>query len=70
MPVKRKRRVKNMDKVWIEYDKNMTSLMMLICGILQMVFIHDRLRMDDIHGHLHMVNYIWYLYQHVNDVKK
>ena len=70
MPVKRKRYVKNMDKVWKTYDKSMTSLMALMCGILQMVFIHGRLRMDDIHGRLHMVNYTWYSYWHVNDVRK
>lgn len=70
MPVKRKRYVKNMDKVWKTYDKSMTSLMALMCGILQMAFIHGKLRMDDIHGRLHMVNYTWYLCRHVNDVRK
>ena len=70
MPVKRKRYVKNMDTVWKTYDKSMTSLMALMCGILQMVFIHGRLRMDDIRGRLHMVNYTWCLCRHVNDVRK
>lgn len=62
--------MKNMDKAWITYDKSMTSLMAPMCGILQMVFIHGRLRMDDIHGRLHMVNYTWCLCRHVNDVRK
>lgn len=70
MPVKRKRYVKNMDKMWKTYDKSMTSLMALMCGQLQMVFTHGRLRMDDIHGRLHMVNYTWCLCRHVNDVRK
>lgn len=70
MPVKRKRYVKNMEKMWKTYDKSMTSLMALTCGILQMVFIHGKLRMDDIHGRLHMVDYMWCLCRHVNDVKK
>ena len=61
MPVKRKRYVKNMDKVWKKYDKSTTSLMVLMCGVLQMVFIHGRLRMDDIHGRLHMAVYAWLL---------
>ena len=47
-----------MDKVWKRYDKSMTPLMALMCGILQMVFIHGRLRMDDIHGRLHVVTYV------------
>ena len=59
-----------MDKVWKTYDKSMTSLMALMCGILQMVFIHGRLRMDDIHERLHMVNYIRHLCRHINDVRK
>lgn len=62
--------MKIMDKVWKTYDKSMTSLMALMCGILQMVFIHGKLRMDDIRGHLHMVGYMWYLCRHVNDVRK
>lgn len=61
MPVKRKRYVKNMDKMWIKCDKSMTPLMALICGVLQMVFIHDRLRMDCICGHLRTVDYAWFL---------
>jgi len=59
-----------MDKVWKTYDKSMTSLMALMCGILQMVFIHGRLRMNYIYGRLRMVDYMWCLYQHVNDVRK
>lgn len=70
MPVKRRKYVKIMDKVWKRYDKSMTPLMVFICGVLQMVFIHGRLRMDDIHGRLHMVDYTWYLCRHVNDVRK
>lgn len=62
--------MKNMDKVWKTYDKSMTSLMALMCGRLQMVFIHGKLRMDNIYGHLHMADYMWYLYRHVNDVRK
>ena len=59
MPVKRKRYVKNMDKVWKTYDKSMTSLMALMCGVLQMVFIHGKLRMASYTwsptcGYLHM----------------
>lgn len=70
MPVKRKRYVKNMDKVWIKCDKSMTPLMALICGVLQMVFIHGKLRVDYICGRLRMVNYTWCLCRHVNDVRK
>lgn len=62
--------MKIMDKVWKRYDKSMTPLMALMCGVLQMVFIHGRLRMSYIHGRLRMVDYIWYLYRHVNDVRK
>ena len=69
MPVKRKRYVKNMDKVWIKYDKSMTSLMALMCGRLRMVFMNGELRVDDMYGHLHMVDYTWFLYRHVNDVR-
>lgn len=57
MPVKRRRYVKIMDKTWIKCDKSMTSLMALMCGVLQMVFIHGKLRMDDIYGHLHVAIY-------------
>mgnify|MGYP007109854753 CR=1 FL=1 len=70
MPVKRKRYVKNMDKMWKMYDKSMTSLMAPMCGRLLMVFIHGKLRMDDIHGRLHMVDYIRHLCRHVNDVRE
>ena len=70
MPVKRRRYVRNMEKVWIKCDKSMTSLMVLMCGRLLMAFIHGRLRMDDIHGRLHMVDYMWCLCRHVNDVRK
>ena len=60
MPVKRKRYVKNMDKVWKTYDKSMTSLMALMCGRLHMVFMTGELRMVDYvwsttYGLLHMV---------------
>lgn len=50
MPVKRKRYVKNMDKVWKTYDKSMTSLMALMCGRLLMAFMN---------GELRMVGYVW-----------
>ena len=59
-----------MEKVWRKYDKSMTSLMVLIYGQLHMAFMNGELRMDDIHGRLHMVNYMWCLYQHINDVRK
>lgn len=62
--------MKNMDKVWIKCDKSMTSLMVLMCGQLLMAFMNGELRMDDIHGRLHVVNYTWYLCRHVNDVRK
>lgn len=62
--------MKIMDKVWKTYDKSMTPLMAFMCGILQMVFIHGKLRMDNICGRLHMANYTWYLCRHVNDVRK
>lgn len=60
MPVKRKRYVKNMDKVWKTYDKSMTSLMVLMCGQLLMAFMNGELRMASYlwlstHGYLHMV---------------
>lgn len=61
MPVKRRRYVKNMDKVWIKCDKSMTSLMAFMCGRLQMVFIHGKLRMDCMYVRLRMVNYVWLL---------
>lgn len=70
MPVKRKRYVKIMDKVWKRYDKSMTPLMTLMYGILQMVFIHGRLRMDCMHVRLRVVDYTWCLCRHVNDVRK
>lgn len=50
MPVKRKRYVKNMDKVWKTYDKSMTSLMALMCGRLLMAFMN---------GELRMAGYVW-----------
>lgn len=62
--------MKIMEKVWTKYDKSMTPLMALMCGGLQMVFIHGKLRMDCICGHLHMVNYTWYSCRHVNNVRK
>ena len=48
-----------MENVWTKYDKSMTSLMVLICGWLRMVFIHGKLRMVDYewpstHGYLRM----------------
>ena len=60
MPVKRKRYVKIMDKVWKRYDKSMTPLMALMCGQLRMAFTHGKLRMasylwSSTHGYLHMV---------------
>ena len=60
MPVKRKRYVKNIDKVWIKYDKSMTLLMALICGRLRMAFMNGELRMASYlwsytNGYLHMV---------------
>ena len=60
MPVKRKRYVKNMDKMWKMYDKSMTSLMALMCGQLLMAFMNGELRMVDYEwtstcGYLHMV---------------
>ena len=60
MPVKRKRYVKNMDKVWIKCDKSMTPLMVLICGQLLMAFMNDELRMasylwSSTHGYLRMI---------------
>ena len=70
MPVKRKRYVKNMDKLWRKCDKSMTSLMALIYGQLLMAFMYVRLRMDRMHVRLRMVDYIWYLCRHVNDVRK
>ena len=59
MPVKRKSYVKNMDKVWIKYDKSMTPLMALICGRLPMAFMRGKLLManylwSSTHGHLRM----------------
>ena len=62
--------MKIMDKVWKTYDKSMTSLMVFMCGVLQMVFTHGRLRMDNIYGRLHMVDYMWHSYRHINDVRK
>ena len=50
MPVKRRSYVKNMDKVWKKYDKNMTSLMALMCGRLLMAFMN---------GKLPMASYVW-----------
>lgn len=70
MPVKRRRYVKIMDKVWKKYDKSMTPLMASMCGRLRMAFIHGKLRMDDIYGRLRMVDYLWRLCRHVNDVRK
>ena len=70
MPAKRRRYVKIMDNLWKRYDKSMTPLMALMCGVLQMVFIHGKLRMDNIYGHLHMVDYTWYSCRHVNNVRK
>ena len=70
MLVKRKRYVKNMENVWIKCDKSMTSLMVLIYGQLHMAFMCVRLRMDRMHVRLRMVDYIWYLCWHVNDVRK
>lgn len=62
--------MKIMEKVWKTYGKSMTSLMALMCGRLQMVFIHGRLRMNYIYGRLRMVDYMWCLCRHVNDVRK
>ena len=59
-----------MDKVWKTYDKSMTSLMALMYGRILMAFMDGKLRMDNIYGHLHMADYMWYLYRHVNDVRK
>ena len=59
MPVKRKRYVKIMDKVWIKCDKSMTPLMALMCGQLLMAFMNGELRMasylwSSTHGYLPM----------------
>ena len=50
MPVKRKRYVKIMDKVWIKCDKSMTSLMAFMYGRLLMAFMN---------GELRMASYLW-----------
>ena len=70
MPVKRRRYVKFMDKLWRKCDKSMTPLMTLMYGGLLRVFIHGRLRMDNIYGYLHVVDYTWFSCRHVNDVRK
>ena len=51
--------MRNMEKVWIKYDKSMTSLMALMYGRLRMAFMNGELRMasylwSSTHGYLPM----------------
>ena len=62
--------MKNMENVWKTYDKSMTSLMAFMYGRLLMAFMYVKLRMDCMHVRLRMVDYMWCLYRHVNDVRK